>query len=155
MASRSRRYITRKPSLLECVLYETLKLFKKADIKLNREGRLSKWFSRGGGYKNGVGGRVVELFHLGACVSMKGISPNSSKTIGEENRAMITVYITFWSVNSIWASNEYKMCSFSSVIFKSVQSKKNIIILCDAPSAASGMDSNTSSLCTASRHTTT
>ena len=87
--------------------------------------------------KNGVGGRVVELVHLGACVSIKGISPNSSKTIGEEKRAMITVYITFWSVNSIWASNEYKMCSFSPVIFKSVQSKKNIIILCDAPSAAS------------------
>ena len=41
-------------------------------------------FLEAGGYKNGVGSRVVELFHLGACVSIRGISLNSLESIGEK-----------------------------------------------------------------------
>ena len=38
----------------------------KSEIELDCAGRVFEPFFRGGGYKNGVGGRVVEFLHLGA-----------------------------------------------------------------------------------------
>ena len=61
--------------LFKCLRHETFKFFKKAEIKLNCEGRVYEQFSEG--LYNGGRGRVVKLFNIiCACVWIGGSNLN-------------------------------------------------------------------------------
>ena len=124
-----------------CVIWD-FEIIQKSWYQIKSSGQ-SIWviISRAGGYKNGVGGRVVGFLHLGACVSMEGISLNSSQSIGEKRWAIISNWSdSFEEIE--WFLYRHRMnikCvvspSFSNLFHQKRHQK--ITLLCDATSAAS------------------